>query len=218
MALKKEQILDQLESQLKGAKFRILNEILYRKDKKEINPELFQRYHEGYQEQTKKWPFNPLNKIIGQIKRMDSSLVIADLGCGTAEIAKKFPKRKIHSFDLVKPEDNPYIIQADIRNIPLPAASVDVAIFCLSLMGEHIEDYIQEAYRILKPSGILKIAEVRSRLQKIESFTTPMKSHGFTLLKQDLESNYFCFFDFKKTSKLNKRPSLWLKPCVYKKR
>lgn len=219
MAGKKSSVLDKLESSLKGAKFRILNEILYRKEQKDINPELFKKYHEGYKEQVAKWPFNPVDRVIKQLAKSDANLVIADLGCGEAKIAKRFKERKVYSFDLVKSEDDDYITESDIRSVPLEDCSVDIAVFCLSLMGENVSSYVQEAYRILKPGGQLKVVEVRSRLVKIDHFIKPMAIHGFNLLKKDLESNFFCFFDFKKSSKKSSTlPSIDLKPCVYKKR
>lgn len=216
---KTNKILEKLESNLKGAKFRILNEVLYRKKEKNISPELFEKYHEGYKEQIAKWPFNPVDRIVKQLVNVDATSVIADLGCGDATIAKRFKERTVHSFDLVKSEGNKYVRECDIRNVPLESNSVDVAVFCLSLMGEDASPYIEEAYRILKPGGLLKIVEVRSRLYKIDQFIRPMTLHGFSLLKKDLESNFFCFFDFRKTSrKVKNVPSIMLKPCVYKKR
>lgn len=35
--------------------------------------------------------------------------------------------------------------------IPLDSSSVDVAVFCLSLMGTNFPSYLKEAYRVLKP-------------------------------------------------------------------
>lgn len=35
--------------------------------------------------------------------------------------------------------------------VPLEDASVDVAVFCLSLMGTNIRDFLEEANRVLKP-------------------------------------------------------------------
>ncbi|KAI5184755.1 ribosomal RNA-processing protein 8 [Nematocida homosporus] len=215
----KAEIVDQLETGLKGAKFRILNEILYRKKEKELNPELFKKYHEGFKHQVEKWPFNPLATVIRQLTKADAKLVIADLGCGEGEIARKFRTRKVYSFDLIKPEGKNSIIEADIRALPLEDNSVDIAVLCLALMGEDAAPYIAEAWRILKPNGVLKIAEIRSRLSKIDHFVKPVISHGFTLLKKDLESNFFCFFDFKKAGKRSQTlPPIPMKPCVYKKR
>ncbi|KAI5188527.1 ribosomal RNA-processing protein 8 [Nematocida sp. AWRm77] len=215
----KQEIVGKLENALKGAKFRILNEILYRKADKNISPELFKKYHEGFKEQVRKWPFNPLSALIRHLSKMDANLVIADLGCGEAEIAKKFRTRKVHSFDLVAPKDNKYVVEADIRKLPLEKNSVDVVVICLALMDENAAPYIEEAFRILKPDGMLKIAEIRSRIGKIDHFIKPLEVHGFSILRKDLESNFFCFFDFKKTTRKSKTlPPVPLKSCVYKKR
>lgn len=35
--------------------------------------------------------------------------------------------------------------------IPLDSSSVDVSVFCLSLMGTNYPSYLKEAYRVLKP-------------------------------------------------------------------
>ena len=74
---------------------------------------------------------------------------IADLGCGEARIAKTIPSRKIYSFDLVSLDAN-LVISADIAHLPLPDASVDVCIFCLSLMGTNWPEYLVEGTRILR--------------------------------------------------------------------
>ena len=53
-----------------------------------------------------------------------------------------------------------------MAHVPLPDNSVDVAVFCLSLMGTNLADYIREARRVLKPAtGVMKVAEVRSRFE-----------------------------------------------------
>jgi ribosomal RNA-processing protein 8 len=49
-----------------------------------------------------------------------------------------------------------------MANVPLKSKTVDVAVFCLSLMGTNLADFLREAHRALKDVGILKIAEVRS--------------------------------------------------------
>ncbi|GFV88994.1 hypothetical protein TNCV_4911942 [Trichonephila clavipes] len=53
------------------------------------------------------------------------------------------------------------------NQVPLPNESVNVAVFCLSLMGTNLKDYLRETFRILKVGGTLKIAEVESRKLKI---------------------------------------------------
>ncbi|MCJ1355260.1 MAG: 25S rRNA (adenine645-N1)-methyltransferase [Icmadophila ericetorum] len=92
---------------------------------------------------------------------------IADLGCGTAPLAQaltpdqKSLQLKLHSFDLHAP--NSLITVADIRSLPLPDSTIDVAIFCLALMGTNWIDFIEEAYRVLRWKGECWIAEVSSR-------------------------------------------------------
>lgn len=73
--------------------------------------------------------------------------IIADLGCGDARLAQSVTQ-KVHSFDLVSL--NPNVTACDMSHTPLLTANVDVAVFCLSLMGTNLKDYIIEANRILK--------------------------------------------------------------------
>lgn len=79
-------------------------------------------------------------------------LRVADLGCGEAKIAQSFKddKRiKVHSLDLTAV--NSFVTACDIAKTPLDDSSVDVAIFCLSLMGTNYLDFVKEAVRILRP-------------------------------------------------------------------
>lgn len=101
-------------------------------------------------------------------RNRDSNLcTIADLGCGDARLAAELAKDKsklkveILSFDLSSPQ--PFVTKADIANLPLANGTVDVAIFCLALMGTNWVDFIEEAYRILRWKGELWVAEIKSR-------------------------------------------------------
>ncbi|KAL2153121.1 hypothetical protein VTH82DRAFT_4276 [Thermothelomyces myriococcoides] len=108
------------------------------------------------------------------LPRLSSSktCTIADLGCGDAKLATTLqPLAKklqldIRSFDL-QTGGSPLVTRADIANLPLPDGSVDVAIFCLALMGTNWLAFIEEAYRILRWRGELWVAEIKSR------FTNP---------------------------------------------
>lgn len=100
---------------------------------------------------------------------------IADLGCGDAKLAANLAQLCkplslcIHSFDLAKGDGpNAHLITvADIcGTIPLEDSSVDVAIFCLSLMGTNWVESVQEAARIVRPGGEVWVAEIRSRFAR----------------------------------------------------
>lgn len=54
----------------------------------------------------------------------------------------------MHSFDFIAAND--HVIACDMAHVPLKSGSVDVAVFCLSLMGTNLRDYFLEANRVLK--------------------------------------------------------------------
>lgn len=158
----------------------------------EENPEMFSEYHEGFRRQVEVWPENPVDGYLGAIqargkvrslpaKGVEDAILplprtanicnIADLGCGDAALATALQPHlkklgiKVHSFDLQSP--SPLVTRADIANLPLGDGSVDVAIFCLALMGTNWVDFIEEAYRILRWKGELWIAEIKSRFGRV---------------------------------------------------
>lgn len=156
------------------------------------NPELFEQYHEGFRTQVKSWPVNPIDLVYKWIisyyhknkniifcgENQQKLLRVADFGCGDAKLAEKLltfkPNSgnrkkavcpfKVHSFDLVA-NGNELITPCDMSNVPLKNSSVDIGVFVLALMGTNIADFIREAHRVLTPTGVLKIAEVRSRFE-----------------------------------------------------
>jgi ribosomal RNA-processing protein 8 len=159
------------------------------------NPEMFTEYHEGFRRQVEVWPENPVDGYIAQIKvrggirgpqrkggekenqseiplpRTGGTCNIADLGCGDAALSTALQPHtkklhlKVHSFDLQAPIA--LITKADIANLPLPDDSIDLAIFCLALMGTNWVSFIEEAFRILRWKGELWIAEIKSRFGRV---------------------------------------------------
>lgn len=101
------------------------------------------------------------------LPRTMGTCTIADLGCGDARLAQSLQKESaklrldIKSFDLQSP--SPLVTKADIANLPLQDGSVNIAIFCLALMGTNWIDFVEEAYRILHWKGELWVAEIKSR-------------------------------------------------------
>lgn len=75
----------------------------------------------------------------------------------------------MHCFDLVSKED--FITACDIAHVPLEDGCLDIAIFCLALMGTNWSDFIVESNRCLKQNGMLWVRvnlNYHHRLQKLE--------------------------------------------------
>jgi ribosomal RNA-processing protein 8 len=66
--------------------------------------------------------------------------VIGDFGCGDAKLAASVPN-VTHSFDLQAVNDR--VTVCDVAHVPLEAASLDVAVFSLALMGTNWTDFIK---------------------------------------------------------------------------
>lgn len=110
--------------------------------------ETFKKYHEAYKERKEHWAVDPLDLIITWIKEnFPPPSVIADFGCGDARLASSVPNT-VNSFDLFALNER--VTACDMSHCPLKDATVDVAVFCLSLMGTNVGKYIVEANRVLK--------------------------------------------------------------------
>lgn len=213
-----------MEQRLESARFRYINEVLYSTSSGEAkrmfkqDPQAFWVYHRGYTAQVQRWPANPVDAVISYIRQKPSSLVVADFGCGDCKIARSV-KNRVHSFDLAAASE--LVTVCDMANVPLKDSSVDIVVFCLSLMGTNLADFIAEANRVLKMGGVLKIAEVASRFENVRSFITALANLGFKVVSKDTENTHFYSFEFVKTTQSPenvKKFGLQLKPCVYKKR
>nr|XP_046150210.1 ribosomal RNA-processing protein 8-like [Oncorhynchus gorbuscha] len=214
-----------MEQRLESARFRYINEVLYTTSSGEAkrmfrqDPEAFGIYHRGFTAQVQRWPANPVDAIISYIRQKPASLVVADFGCGDCKIALSV-KNEVHSFDLALICDR--VTVCDMANVPLKDGTVDIAVFCLSLMGTNLGDFLVEANRVLVMGGILKIAEVASRFENVRNFMGALSSLGFKLVTKDTESSHFYSFEFEKIAeapeRIKKAGGLELRPCVYKKR
>ncbi|RYP73714.1 hypothetical protein DL771_003427 [Monosporascus sp. 5C6A] len=115
---------------------------------------------------------------VAPLPRTGRTCTIADLGCGDAKLAAALrPSRRqlrveVLSYDLHGAA--PHVTRADIANLPLADGAVDVAVFCLALMGTNWLDFIEEAYRVLRWRGELWVAEIKSRF----SGTAAKKNSG----------------------------------------
>ncbi|XP_048215748.1 ribosomal RNA-processing protein 8 [Perognathus longimembris pacificus] len=215
-----------MTQRLDGARFRYLNEQLYSGPSSaaqrlfQEDPEAFLLYHRGFQSQVKKWPLHPVDRIAKDLRQRPASLVVADFGCGDCRLASSV-RNPVHCFDLASLD--PRVTVCDMAQVPLEDESVDVAVFCLSLMGTNIRDFLEEANRVLKPGGLLKVAEVSSRFEDVRAFLRAVTKLGFKVLYKDLTNSHFFLFDFEKTGPPQVGPKaqlsgLKLQPCLYKRR
>eukprot|EP00126_Sphaerothecum_destruens_P013020 Sdes_comp22276_c0_seq1m20768 len=216
------------------------------------DPSLFDIYHSGYRQQVEKWPKIPVDVMIDYIlenckPNQKTASDVADFGCGDGKIAKSVPNR-VFSIDLVKcpftspsettsssknpsesfvnPQNKSLAIACNMSKTPLKKNSISLAVFCLSLMGTDFLNFLKEAHRILIDDvGLLKIAEVSSRIVSLDSLVSVIEKIGFFLIHKDLSSDFFVDLTFRKKS--NSSPSSFsppvtthnlLKPCLYKKR
>jgi len=191
---------------LAGAQFRYINEQLYTTTSDEAfnlmqsDPSRFIAYHEGFRAQVEKWPLNPVDHFIKYLRK-HPGVVVGDFGCGDAKIGKELKStHKVYSFDLVSVD--PIVTACDISNVPLADNTLDVAIFSLALMGTNFLDFLREAHRTLKPYGMLKIAEVRSRFDEerggVEKFIRAVCQLGFEHTYVNTDNKMFILLDFKK--------------------
>lgn len=213
-----------LKEELKGGRFRFLNEQLYTMNSQKADElfkqdkDAFEAYHAGYRHQVAKWPINPLQRIAKMLRRLPRSLEIGDFGCGEGKLSQMIP-HKVYALDLVA--CRPDIMACDMANTPLSTQQLDVAVYCLSLMGTNLTDYLLECNRVLKINGLVYIAEIQSRFEDVRGFIKTMEACGFELVKKDMDVKVFYFFQFKKVrnvGKVAKIPNFTLKPCLYRKR
>ncbi|KAF8460402.1 methyltransferase-domain-containing protein [Kalaharituber pfeilii] len=192
-----------MRAKLTSARFRHLNESLYTTpsatsfDLFRTHTDMFNDYHAGFRQQVQIRPQHngkPSHKMPavpeGDLRPLPRppptyTCTIADLGCGDAKIASTLtPLSKsqnlnlvILSYDLNNASNPSFVTEADVANLPLLPESVDIAVFCLALMGTNYLDFIEEAYRVLRTGGELWIAEIKSRFT-IPDTNGPNSNHA----------------------------------------
>lgn len=168
------------------------------------NPEEWAHYHTLYRQLRESWPVVPFKEEINWLLERDG-LVVGDFGCGEAFIAAEAgSKHTIHSFDHVAIDKR--VIACDIAHVPLEDQTLDLAIFCLSLMGANFTDYIREAHRCLRLDGLLHIWEAASYFDDVNGFATALSRLGFDVTTPTVEGAFVRIYAIKN----NKKPDLKL--------
>lgn len=142
------------------------------------NPSEWYDYHAVYSEARNDWEVIPYQEAIKWCTDRPD-YIVGDFGCGEAFLVKELANR-VYSFDHVAINDK--VIACDMSNVPLNDASLDVAVFSLSLMGINFVDYLKEARRCLKLDGHLWIAEPTLRIKHEDSFKELLERIGFYVL------------------------------------
>ncbi len=149
------------------------------------DPKEWEQYHHLYRDARKDWALVPYEEFVRWAEKR-SGYAIGDFGCGEALVAKSLSGgHTVHSFDHVA--INSDVVACDMANVPLDDESLDVVLYCLSLMGTNLSDYLREAHRVLKLDGHLHIWEPTSRFGDLGAFKVSLKELGFDLLREATE-------------------------------
>lgn len=155
-------------------------------------PSEWRRYHKLLSEARQTWTEIPFEVIAKQIKRRD--WLVADLGCGEALFAQSVPNT-VHSYDHVAINDS--VIACDISNVPSSDEVYDAVVMSLVCMGANWPDYITEAHRILKPHGLLFLAEPLKgqfdQQERIDEIANSITKKGFDISSRDLSGGFVYF-------------------------
>jgi superfamily II DNA or RNA helicase len=163
------------------------------------NPEEWAHYHTLYRQLRETWPVVPYKEEINWLLARDG-YVVGDFGCGEALIAAEAgTKHTIHSFDHVAIDKR--VIACDIAHVPLEDESLDVAIFCLSLMGSNFTEYIRKAHRCLVLDGHLHIWEAVSYFEDVKKFAAALGKLGFDVTAPTIEGAFVRIYAHKNNKK-----------------
>ena len=163
------------------------------------NPEEWAHYHTLYRQLRETWPVVPFKEEIRWLSERDG-YTVGDFGCGEAFIAAEAgDKHTIHSFDHVAVDKR--VNACDIAHVPLEDDTLDLAIFCLSLMGSNFTDYIREARRCLHIDGTLHIWEAASYFDDVKKFAGALAKLGFGQIETNVEGAFVRIYAIKNAKK-----------------
>jgi superfamily II DNA or RNA helicase len=163
----------------------------------EVNAEEWAHYHTLYREARQSWTVIPFEEEIRWLEQRDP-LIVGDFGCGEAIIAERMgSKHEVRSFDHVAV--NPTVTACDLAAVPMGDGELDVAIFCLSLMGSNFTDYLREAHRCLRLDGRLHIWESANYFDDVDAFRAGLAKLGFDVTEPQRHGAFICIRALKST-------------------
>lgn len=145
-------------------------------------------YHTMYQQLREAWPVVPYKEEIRWLSEREG-LVVGDFGCGEALIAGAVADRHlVYNFDHVAIDQR--VVACDISHVPLEDGTLDVAIFCLALMGSNFTDYVREGHRCLRLDGWLHLWEPTSYFGDLKKFCSKLGRLGFDVMEPQTEGAF----------------------------
>lgn len=157
------------------------------------NPKEWKEYHKLYTKLRESWGSDIPYKVIGAEINKRPDWVVGDFGCGENLLSKEI-KNKVHAFDHIAINES--VTSCDVTDVPLHNNVLDVAVFSLSLMGTNYKEYFEEAYRVLKPMGLIMIAEPATRWEDREGELKGMlEESGFKLTGDIKHTDRFIYIN-----------------------
>jgi hypothetical protein len=150
------------------------------------DPSEWYLYHTLYREAREDWSELPAKHIAAHLwGRPD--LQVGDFGCGECLLKEALPGHEVVGLDHVAVDNS--VIACDMAHTPLDDGSLGAVVFSLSLLGRNWADYLAEAHRVLKPFGLLFVAEPARRWVE-ERLEQAVKEHGFNLMFSYQRDNF----------------------------
>ncbi len=166
------------------------------------NPEEWAHYHTMYRQIRESWPVVPYKEEIRWLSEREGH-VIGDFGCGEALIARSRPKTAIRSTASTTWRWAAAWSPATSRTCRSKTSSLDVAIFCLSLMGANFTDYVREAHRCLRLDGWLHIWEPASYFDDVTKFCSQLGRLGFDVVEPQTEGAFVRIYAARNAKKVD---------------
>ena len=151
----------------------------------------WKQYHKLYSKLREAWGNDIPYKVIANELNKRPDWVVGDFGCGENLLSKEI-SNKVYAFDHIAIDKN--VISCDLTKVPLKDDVLDVVIFSLSLMGTNYNEYFKEAHRVLKPMGVIMIAEPSTRWKdKEDKLKYMLNEAGFELSGEIKYSDRFIY-------------------------
>ncbi|MEK6301370.1 MAG: helicase-related protein [Acidobacteriota bacterium] len=146
-------------------------------------PEEWCFYHTRLLEREETWQIVPRIECVKHLRdNLPRGSVVGDFGCGQGKLADELVDFHIvHSFDHVA--IHPGIVACDMAHTHLDDGTLDAVVFSLSLMGSNTNDYLDEAYRVLKLGGQLIIWHPAEQ-SNTRLLAGGLRQNGFALVEE----------------------------------